>query len=202
VNIRAQGLINAALWVEQERGREALAEVLAKCTPATRDRYVTVIAIEWHPVSEFIDFLATAERVLKAKEGSLAREMGAHGARQNLGGMVKRSLFYLASPDYLLRRIAGLWQQFNDRGGMHLRHLDDKYGLLEVEGVPVPHRLFCATLTGWTEVVADAVGLTRPTVTHKECRAQGDARCMWHCTWKGRIDGPGGTSLPPHRSQG
>jgi hypothetical protein len=184
VNVRAQGLLNAAGWIEERHGRERLAE----CSPAVRERFVTAIAIEWHPVAEFIQFMEVAERVLRARDGQLAREMGAHGARQNLRGVVKRSLFYLASPDYLLRRIAGLWQQFNDRGAMHLRHLDDKYGHLEVEGVPEPHRLFCATLTGWTEVVAEAVGLMQPRVTHAECRADGDARCLWHVTWSRKAD--------------
>ena len=47
---------------------------------------------------------------------------------------------------------------------------------------------FCATLTGWTEVVADAVGLVGPTVQHVECRATGGARCMWHCTWNRKVE--------------
>jgi hypothetical protein len=188
VNIRAQGLLNAALYIEERFGREALGEVLSRCRPDVRERYMSVLAIEWHPVEEFIHFMEVAEKTLRVQEGSLAQAMGAHGAKQNLGGMVKRSLFYLASPDYLLRRIAGLWLQFNDRGAMHLRHLDDKYGLLEVEGVPKPHRLFCATLTGWTEVVADAVGLVGPVVQHQECRASGAARCVWHVTWNRKAD--------------
>lgn len=188
MNIRAQGLLNAALWLEERRGREALADVLARCRPELRERYMTVLAIEWHPMAELVEFIEVAERTLRVPEGSAAREMGAHGARKNLSGVVKRSLLYLASPDYLLRRIAGLWLQFNDRGAMHMRHLDDKYGLLEVEGVPQPHKLFCATLTGWTEVVADAVGLVGPTVQHVECRATGGARCMWHCTWNRKVE--------------
>jgi hypothetical protein len=203
VNVRAQGLLNAAAWIEQRYGREMLAEVLASVRPATRERYVTAIAIEWHPLAEFIDFMEVAERVTRAKDGALAREMGANGARQNLKGVVKRSLFYLASPDYLLRRIAGLWQQFNDRGAMHLRHLDDRYGILEVEGVPEPHRLFCATLTGWTEVVAEAVGFIKPQVQHRECRASGDERCLWHVTWAHKADGSAASwSVPPGKKPG
>ena len=144
---------------------------------------MSAIAIEWHPVKELLELLEVAESELGRNDGNVARAIGARGAEQSTRGFVKRSLFYLAKPDFLLRRIAGLWLQFNDQGAMHLRHLDERRAVIEVTGVPNPHRLFCATLTGWVEVMARAVGAVGSVVEHGECRARGQSKCLWYIKW-------------------
>lgn len=185
MNIKAQGLLNAGKWIEETRGPEALAEVLAECPLELRQRYETAIAIEWHPMSELCDFIRIAARVLGLSDRAIAREVGAVGARSNTRGIMKRALFYLATPNFLLKRIAGMWSQFNDRGSMKLSHLDDEYAMIEVTGVPEPDAVFCGTLTGWVGVIAEAVGLVDPVGRHVECRARGDERCAWKVTWGG-----------------
>ena len=185
MQIKAQGLLNAAEWIEETYGPQALAEVVQSCRSEVRDRFTTAIAIEWHPMDELVDFLRCAEAVLPTeRKFEISEAVGAAGARKNTAGQLKRFAFYIVRHDYALKRIAGMWRQFNDAGAMHLRELDEGHALIEVSDVPSPEEHFCATLTGWCVEVTRAVGLGRTTAVHSECRARGDARCVWDVTWR------------------
>ena len=184
MNIKAQGLLNGAAWIEETFGRDALADVLQTCQPETRERYMTATAIEWHPVEELVDFLEQAERRFGSGDGLIARELGAAGARKNMGGFLRQAAFYLARPDYALNRVAGAWPQFNDEGRMVIREATAGGCVVEVQGVGVPHPLFCMTLSRWVEVLAGRIGAPSPKATHPECVARGDARCLWRAAWQ------------------
>ena len=179
MQIKAQALINAFKWIEDEHGQDGLRRVLAKASPAVRDRYIGAIAIEWHPQSEFVELLHVAESVLGGPRGKVSKQIGAEGARINTRGMTKRAVMYLASPEFLLRRIATLWSQFNDRGEMRLLRMTDREADMEISGLPDPDELFCATITGWSEVIGAAVGFDSPRCEHVTCCARGDATCVW-----------------------
>jgi hypothetical protein len=183
VQVKAQGLLNAAKWLETEYGRDALGTVVRACSPEVRDRYISAIAINWHPVEEFIEFVETADRMLGLGNLRLAEEIGAAGARANMKGTLVRIAFYLAQPEFFFRRVAGLWRQFNDEGQMLVHHLDDHNGLMEVSGLANPSATFCAVLTGWTRQVAIGLGIENPSVRHTECRARRDGRCIWDVRW-------------------
>lgn len=185
MRVKAQGLQNAAAWVKEEHGEEALARVLSQCSPELRRRFQTAIAIEWHPMSEFTEFLEVAERTLPVQHPSVSESIGERGAHANTQGMLKRSAFFVMTPRFLLNRIASMWGQFNDKGEMTLAHLDQRYGLIELRGVPHPHVLFCEVLSGWVRVVSQAVGLRDPQVKHISCCAKDGNVCRWRFTWTG-----------------
>jgi hypothetical protein len=179
LQIKAQGLLNAAKWIEEQYGASALTEVIRACSEPVRERYVSAIAINWHPMSEFIEFLEVAERVLGRSDGKIAEQIGAAGARANMKGVMVRFAFYVAKPEYLLQRVAGLWHQFNDEGEMKLLEVTDNTVRVEVSGVKTPHWLFCCVLTGWCREVAASVDMTKPHARHVECITRGGARCIW-----------------------
>ena len=183
MQVKAQGLLNAAKWLEEEYGRDALGTVVRACSDPVRDRYTSAIAINWHPVEEFIEFVETADKMLGRGNGRVAEEIGAAGARANMKGTLVRIAFYLAQPEFFFRRVAGLWRQFNDEGQMLVHSLDDHSGVIEVSGLKHPHVIFCAVLTGWTRQIASGLGIKNPAVRHSECRARKDARCMWEGRW-------------------
>ena len=185
MNIKAQGLLNAAKWIEEEFGQGGLRDVIRACSPAVRERYTSAIAINWHPMEEFVEFLAVADRLLGRGDGRIAEDIGAAGARKNMKGAMLRLVFYLAKPEFLMKRITQLWRQFNDEGSMDLLHLDDYSSSIEVRGITNPHALFCATLTGWSREVAHALGGNNPVVRHTECRAKGASKCIWQLRWTG-----------------
>jgi hypothetical protein len=179
VNIKAQGLLNAVKWVEEEYGISTLQEIIRACSPAVRERYVSAIAINWHPMEELVEFLDVAERVLGHSDGKIAEQIGAAGARANMKGVVVRFAFYVARPEYLLTRLSGLWSQFNDEGSMKFVELSPHSLTVEVQGVSTPNWLFCQTITGWSREVAAATAMIHPTAKHTHCRARGAARCLW-----------------------
>jgi hypothetical protein len=185
MNVKAQGLLNAATWLEQTYGQAALRDVVRACSPEVRDRYTSAISINWHPMSELVEFLGSAEKLLGTGDGKLAEEIGAAGARMNMRGSFARLLFYIAKPDFLMKRIAQLWSQFNDAGSMELLHIDDFSSSIEVKGVPEPSWLFCCTLTGWAREVVTAMGGQDARSRHIECRARGAKRCVWKQVWQG-----------------
>jgi hypothetical protein len=185
VKVKAHSFINAAAWFRTAYGDQALAEVLSKCGKSVRDRYVSAIALEWHSVDELIEFVQAAEAYLGKPRGQVATQMGATAARANVGGIVKRTVFYFANPDYLFRRIASMWRQYNDEGELTVREFNDRGASLELSAIAVPNQYFCALLTGWTLEVSKAMGVRAPKSVHSLCRARGDAQCIWELSWSG-----------------
>jgi hypothetical protein len=186
VQVKAQALIHAGAWLEEVHGREAVARTLSRCSRAVNDRYMTAIAIEWHPIAELYEWLEAIEAEVGIGDGGTAYHSGAFSARINTRGVMKRSLFYLSSPEYLLRRITGLWTQYNQGGTMHLRHFDDRKVVIELAGLPAPHRLLCSSITGWVHVTAEAVGARGARVEHAACRARGSSHCLYEVLWNAK----------------
>lgn len=181
--VKAQALLHAAQWLEANHGREAVARALTRCSPAVNERYMSAIAIEWTPAEEFIELLEAIEKTVGSGSGQTARDSGSYSARHYTRGVVKRSLFYLASPEFLLRRIAGLWRQYNDAGELLLHQFTDRKVVIELARLPAPHRLLCASVTGWIEVMAEAVGAHGSKASHPSCRARGDLHCTFVVDW-------------------
>jgi hypothetical protein len=186
MNVKAQGLLNAAKYVEDTFGRDALAEVLRACSPSVRETYTTSTAINWHPLVELCEFVDVAEARLGGGRGKLAQEIGAAGARANMKGMLLRIAFYWGKPEYLMKRIVGLWQQFNDEGTMELLHMGPDNARIEVKGIREPQATLCRILTGWAVEIAIGLGGKLVTGSHPECRALGGRRCIWEV--RGRVD--------------
>jgi hypothetical protein len=179
LNVKAQGLLNATKWIEENHGQRALAEVIQACSPAVRERYISAIAINWHPVEELVELLGVADRLLGMGDGKIAEEIGAAGARANMKGVIVRVAVYVTKPDLLLQRVAAMWRQFNDEGAMKSLEVGKNIVRLEVTGVPDPAWLFCSTITGWCREVSGAIGVVNPVARHLQCRSRRNARCIW-----------------------
>jgi hypothetical protein len=215
MNVKAQGLLNAVRWVEQTYGPAGLRDVLAACQPATRTRCASAIAINWHPVEELLDFVGAAEQILpKSEKWKVVEEIGAAGARANTKSFLIRSVIYISKPEFLLKRVAAAWNQFNDAGEMTLLRLDhrlvdgDNVGSADiaVTGTNLKSALFCRILTGWCVEFSGAIGIHSPLVHHIECMANGDPRCVWRIRGHGKSstgivawtgDGPSKSQAPP-----
>jgi hypothetical protein len=192
VLVKAQGLIHAAQWLEQTHGREAVGQVLSGCSREVNVRYMSAIAIEWHPFDEFMEFLEQTEAAVGFGSGQTARDSGAYSAQQSTRSAIKRSLFYLSTPEFLMRRVTSLWSQYNDFGSMHLRDFTDRKVTIDLEGLPKSHPLLCQSLTGWVEVVAEAIGARGSKASHPTCVLRGSPRCTFVIDWDARrgIEGP------------
>jgi hypothetical protein len=198
LRIKAQGLLNAAKWIDEEYGHAALRDVLRGCSAQVRDRYTSVIAIDWHPVGEFVEFVRAAETLLGAGRppGRIAEAIGAAGARANMKGTLVRFAVWIGRPEHLVARAAGLWRQFNDEGAMELREIGDQLGRFELTGVKGADPLFCSVLTGWFREIGVAVGAVNSRAKHVECKGRGGARCVWEVRYA-RVEQKGGAGVPP-----
>ena len=186
MNVKAQGLLNAAKYIEDHFGRDALGEVLRVCSPTVRETYTSATAIAWHPLVELIEFVDAAEKHFGGPRGKLAREIGAAGARANMKGTLLRIAFYFGRPEYMMKRAANLWRQFNDEGTMELLEMTATLAVIEVRGVPKPNVTFCHILTGWCREIATALGVQDVDARHPECRATRGQRCVFEV--RGRYD--------------
>jgi hypothetical protein len=189
VQIKAQGLLNAAKWIEQEYGRDTLREVLRACSAPVRERYPSLIAIDWHPASEFIEFVQQAERIIGGGQahGRIAEAIGAAGAKANMRGTLVRIAVWISRPEALMKRAAGLWRQFNDEGQMELKHLGDNVARFELGKIEGLDPAFCAVVTGWCREVALAVGAVAPQAKHVDCVWRTGAICAWEVRFA-RVD--------------
>jgi hypothetical protein len=188
MRVKVQGLLNAAKYIEDTYGLQTLGEVVRACGPEVRETYTSSIAINWHPVVELIELVTVAAGVLGRKPTALAQDIGAAGARANMKGTLLRIAFYWGRPEFLMKRAAGLWRQFNDQGSMALLHMDDRSLQVEVSGIVEPNEVFCAIINGWCLETALALGIRDATSHHIECRARGDGRCVYEV--KGIVDAP------------
>jgi hypothetical protein len=194
VNVKAQGLLHGAAWLREKFGEGGLEKVLAACGPSVRERCATAIAINWIAQTELAEFLRVADEQLGTGDGKIAEAIGAASARVNLRHMALRLAFFLGRPEFLMRRVAGVWRQYNEEGDMIVREFVGGRMLAELAGVPSPDWFVCCSVTGWLNEAGLATGMKRLTTHHSECRARGKGRCMWELRWD---SGRSANSIPP-----
>ena len=185
MNVKAQGLLNGAAFVRERFGADGLERVLAACRPElrVRERLATSNAIHWIPQAELGELLGAADRVLGIGDGKMAEAIGAASARRNLRHMALRLAFFVARPEFLMRRVAGVWRQFNEHGEMLVRSFQDGRMTAELVGVPDPNAMVCCSVTGWLYEAGVATGMRDLIAEHTECRGRGGARCLWSLRW-------------------
>ena len=185
MNVKAQGLLHGADWLRETFGERGLQEVLAACSPPVRERCTTAIAIDWVPQDELAEFLSVADNELGVGDGKIAEAIGAASARMNLRHMALRLAFFLGRPEFLMRRVAGVWRQYNEEGDMVVREFVRGRMLAELAAVPQPDWYICCSVTGWLREAGLATGMKRLAINHAECRARGKGQCLWELRWDG-----------------
>jgi hypothetical protein len=191
VNVKAQGLLHGLAWVREKFGEAGVDRVLAACSPAVRDRSAAAIPLDWIPLAELVEFLTVADRELGAGDGEVAEAIGAASARANLRHLALRLAFFLGRPEFLMRRVAGIWRQYNEEGEMAVREFASGRMLAELSGFPSPDWYICSSITGWLYEAGLATGMRDLSTKHVECRARGRDHCYWELRWEG------GRSAPP-----
>ncbi len=183
MNVKAQGLLHGVAWLREKYGNARAEQVLAECSAPVRERCANAIAINWIPVAELVEFLTVADRVLGKGDGKVAEAIGAASARINLRHIALRLAFFLGRPEFLMRRVAGVWRQYNDKGEMLVREFVHGRMTAELVGMQGTDWFLCCSITGWLHEAGLATGMKELASTHLECRARGKARCLWELRW-------------------
>ena len=179
MKVKAQGLLNGGIYLQEKHGRDVLGAILRACSEPVRATYTSSVAIDWHPVEELCEFVRVAGRVLVVSPARIANELGIAGARANARGILLRLSRYVVSPEALMRHAAGMWRQFNDEGSMEVVHFDPRLLRIEVRELKAPDPLFCAIINGWCGETPRLLGATQTVSNHTACIARGDRACVF-----------------------
>jgi hypothetical protein len=184
VNVKAQGLLNGAAWLRQKYGDAGFDRVFAACSAPVQRSCREAAALDWVPQEELAEFLAVADRELGSGDGAIAEAMGAAAARANLRHLALRLAFFLGRPEFLMRRVAGVWRQYNEEGEMCVREFTGGRMLAELVGMANPDRFICSSVTGWLHEAGLAMGMKGLHAQHVACRAQDGTQCLWELRWE------------------
>ena len=139
MQVKAQGLLHAAMHIEETYGRDVLVSVLRATSPPVRETYTSAIAINWHTILEQCEFVDVAEAQLGNRERQARQgNRGTAGARASLKGVILQVALYLTKPAFLMSRFAGMWRQFNDEGSLDLLNMTTARATIELRGIKKP----------------------------------------------------------------
>jgi hypothetical protein len=82
-----------------------------------------------------------------------------------------------------MRRVAGVWRQFNDVGEMVVKEFSSGRMIAEMREFASPSWVFCCSVTGWLHEAGIATGMKQLVTQHLESCGRGAARCQWHLRW-------------------
>ena len=142
---KAQGFVSSVKWVEETYGKAALQEVVRACSPEVRARIASAIAIEWIPVREVVEVTTHVNRILGTGTGKLAESIGEVGARASIRSPMLRFVFYVGRPEFLMRKCASFWRQYNDAGEMLVRSFEANNATFELTGADETYAIFCGS---------------------------------------------------------
>lgn len=170
-------------FVEREWGAEGLSRLASAVKPREAAQLLTgrVLAGSWYPFADFAALLEAAETVFGGK-GDVARREGQYCAEWDLRG-VYRVFIKLASPGFLVERAGKVWRQYYDSGDLVVLEPGPSSVVFELRDFASPHRAHCETVLGWSQRAAELTGVGDVTASHPECRARGDAKCVFRIAW-------------------
>jgi hypothetical protein len=180
-------------WVEQDRGPEALAEVVSGLPPEVRRQFLVgrpalgLLAATWYPAEVVHAFLDQLTQGLgEAELQRMARQGAEFTMQRNLRG-VYRSLFALfVSPRIYVLGMQQLWNLHYDSG--RVRNVEDgpnRHRAI-VSDWHGHHPFICRLNTAAVFPIYGAMKCKDIGVHRESCVSQGDPACSWVITWSDR----------------
>jgi hypothetical protein len=180
-------------WVEQDRGADALAAVVATLPPDVQRHFqvgrpaLGLLAATWYPAGLVHAFLDALTRGLPEPElQRMALEGAEFTMQRNLRG-VYRSLFAMfVSPRIYALGMQQLWNLHYDSGRVRNIEKTPNMHRAEVEGWRGHHPFACRLNTAAVFPIYSAMKCQDIEVNRESCVARGDAACCWVITWRDR----------------
>lgn len=171
-------------YVERERGRDAVDELLAQAGLAGRESDLRN-EDGWFSFEEKIELWEAAAAV--THDNRVAEHVGECVLQFSVGLSLKRALRALGSPDFVYRNVARANSKFNwahslevlERSSGHVR-----LGYRDVSGVGY-HHYDCDYTIGLLRTVPQLFGLPAARVTHSVCGLRGADHCQFDVQWVG-----------------
>jgi uncharacterized protein (TIGR02265 family) len=181
VKVKGGPLLSRLAFVREQRGEEAVKNVLARLSEDDRNVCARILTGGWYPfeLNEKLDQAVAAEMGMGDDVFLL---MGEKSATQNLGGPHK-AMLSPGDPHGLLRRAPQIYQMYYDVGRRAYEHAGEKKAILRTYDAPTFSRPDCLTVIGWHRKAIEMCGGTRVRVVETQCRAKGAAHCEYVCDW-------------------
>jgi diguanylate cyclase (GGDEF)-like protein len=173
-------------YVERERGRAAVDELLERVGMADREEELRD-ENSWFSFEEKIALWEAAAAV--TGEDRIAERVGESALEFSIALGLKRALRALGSPDFVYRNVARANSRFNWAHDLELvvsepGHLRLSYR--DVSGVGY-HPYDCAYTTGLLRTVPQLFGFLPARVSHQFCGAKGADHCQFDVQWVGGV---------------
>lgn len=173
-------------YVERERGRRAVKELLARAAMVEREAELRD-EDTWFSFEEKIKLWQAAAAV--TGDPLIAERVGERVLEFNVGMTVRRALRALGSPDFVYRNIARANGKFNWAHALEVveRHPGHvRLAYRDVSGVGY-HRFDCDYTNGLLRTIPQLFGLPAATVAHPVCGARGEGHCEFDVHWSGDV---------------
>lgn len=180
-------------WVEQDRGADALAGLVADLPPDIQRHFLVgrpalgLLAGTWYAaelVHAFLDRLTTG--LAEPELQRMARQGAEYTMERNLRG-VYRSLFSLfISPRMYVLGMQQLWNLHYDSGRVQNTELGPTTHRAEVSGWRGHHPFACRLNTAAVFPIYGAMKCQDIEVHREACVSHGDPHCAWVISWRDR----------------
>lgn len=183
-NVKGSALSSRVLWVQLNHGSAGLARLLPQCSPELRSAIeIGINKAKWYPFDQFIELIATIDRLFGKGDLSLVDELARHGADANLTTIYR--LFYkVGTTHWILGRAVRLWSAHYDSGFLEVMTRGPRTAVLRIRDFDTPHEIHCRSVLGWAKRSIELSGGKGVVSTETRCRMKGDDFCQLESTWE------------------
>lgn len=181
--LKGSAYLSTLNFIDTRFGAAAKERVLARLSD--EDRAVLghmVLPIQWYPLAPFPRLLRAMDEEVGKGDLSLVTERGVWAAVQDMR-TVHKVLLKLVTAQWVVEKGMKLWPNFHTSGRWESKRAGDHGARATLHDLGVVDEAMCATLKGWIVGLLQLAG-KRATVDHVQCRARGDAACVYEVGWK------------------
>jgi hypothetical protein len=174
-------------WVRRYHGDAAVDQVRNAMTlsAAAGKLQFGVAKSGWYPFALFIDLIETIDRVLGKGDGALYAEIAGQSAEDDMRTIYK-VFFRMMQPLFIVKKASQVWRQHYDSGRLVVVREGECDAELEILDFETPHAVHCESIRGFCLRTTQMTGVANARAVHTQCRAKGDARCVFLMSWGGR----------------
>jgi predicted hydrocarbon binding protein len=175
-------LVALKAFIRERFGEEAWLVFLDSLDQDDRLEVELPLSIRWYDLVLMQRVFRKVDELLGDNDCSLIELFGRYEAERDLR-TVHRMFLKMANPAYTLEKAGQYWRRFCDFGEWHIVRNGKKGATARFVGCPIVDALYCAELQGYFTRILELVGAKNVSVSHDECRANGDANCLFVGTW-------------------
>jgi predicted hydrocarbon binding protein len=181
-HIKGRMILNARDFVLAREGVDGWRRVLDALSANDRDTLAAMVPVGWYDI--LVNDHVNRALVEALGDGKLdvMEALGRYSAGEDLK-TIHRVFLRMASPAYVLERLAEFWGRYQDSGVWTVVRSAPNRVRGTLEGWGSQDEATCVRLGAYTRRLFELVGAKEVFVERKSCRARGDAACVFVGGW-------------------